>query len=91
MTLTRLAVGLEPLNALDVAHIVRPDPSARANESWVPRWPRTRGTIKQNKELPERSDRLTKKSSRRRNSTRLEVGIFSSLTHGPELASAVSH
>ena len=30
MTLTRLAVGLEPLNALDVAHIVRPDPSARA-------------------------------------------------------------
>src|SRR6266404_4641130 len=32
-------------------------------EIWVPRWPRTRGTIKQNKEPAERSDRLTGKSS----------------------------
>ena len=72
---------------LSMSHIVRPDSSAHAHEIWVPRWSRTRGTIKQNKELPERSDRLTKKSSRRRNSTRLEVGIFSSLTHAPEVAS----
>src|SRR5947207_12885294 len=51
MTLTRLAVGLEPSNALDAAHRSPRSIPPQRNEGWVPRWTRTRESIKQNKEL----------------------------------------
>ena len=55
MTLTRLAVGLEPSNAPDAAHRSPRSISPKRNEGWVPRWTRTRESIKQNKELTEYS------------------------------------
>src|SRR5438045_3831214 len=62
MTLTRLAVGLEPSNAPDAAHRSPRSISLKRNEGWVPRWPRTRGSIKQNKELTEYSSVLFHRS-----------------------------
>src|SRR5437773_11528737 len=51
MLLTRLAVGLEPLNALDAAHAsARSAPLSRA-EFGSPVGPATRRPIKRNKEL----------------------------------------
>src|SRR5713101_7039124 len=56
MTLTRLAVGLEPSNALDAAASFAPIHSGGCrSRNWVPRWIRTRESIKQNKELAEYS------------------------------------
>lgn len=51
MMLTRLAVGLEPLNALDAAHrSPRSIPHSRT-EVGFPAGPATRRSIKRNKEL----------------------------------------
>ena len=56
MVLTRLAVGLEPLNAVDAAHR-SPDPrQPQAGRNLVPPVrPATRRPIKRNKELSKRS------------------------------------
>ncbi len=69
---------------LSRSHLVRPDPSARADENWVPRWPDPIGAIKQNKELPQGSDCLTAKSSRGQVG---QSGIAGSLTCGLEVVS----
>ncbi len=63
MTLTRLAVGLEPSNALDAAASFAPiHPGSCRTRSWVPRWIRTRESIKQNKELAEYSGASSRRS-----------------------------
>jgi len=51
MMLTRLAVGLEPLNALDAAHRAPRSLSLSRKRNWFPRYARTGRAIKQNKEL----------------------------------------
>jgi len=52
MMLTRLAVGLEPLNALDAAHrSPRSAPLLARSEFGSPVGPATRRSIKRNKEL----------------------------------------
>src|SRR5947199_10693085 len=57
MLLTRLAVGLEPLNALDAAHrSPRSAPLLPRSEFGSPVGPATRRSIKRNKELAEPSD-----------------------------------
>jgi hypothetical protein len=63
MMLTRLAVGLEPLNTLDAAH--RSPRFARNSRAEVgfPVEPATHRLIKRNKELAEASDRETNPSS----------------------------
>jgi len=62
MMLTRLAVGLEPLNALDAAH--RSPRSVSGIGS--PAEPVTRWSIKRNKELSELSNFRPNESSRTR-------------------------
>src|SRR2546422_5355688 len=53
MMLTRLAVGLEPLNALDAAHrSPRSAPRLARSEFGSPVGPATHRSIKRNKELP---------------------------------------
>ncbi|PYI59253.1 MAG: hypothetical protein DME31_07655 [Verrucomicrobia bacterium] len=52
MMLTRLAVGLEPLNALDAAHRSPRSNSLSRAEFGSPVGPATRRSIKRNKELP---------------------------------------
>jgi hypothetical protein len=63
MMLTRLAVGLEPLNALDAAH--RSPRSFRhfPDEIGSPVKPATRRLIERNKELPEISKRKIEASN----------------------------
>jgi len=51
MMLTRLAVGLEPLNALDAAHR-SPRSSRLGGTELVPPLTRSSRIIKRNKELP---------------------------------------
>src|SRR6266478_3878049 len=58
MLLTRLAVGLEPLNAPDAAHrSPRSAPLLARSEFGSPVGPATRRSIKRNKELTEASNR----------------------------------
>jgi hypothetical protein len=52
MLLTRLAVGLEPLNALDAAHRSPRSAPVSAAEVGFPVEPATRRFIKRNKEPP---------------------------------------
>src|SRR5947199_3033210 len=64
MMLTRLAVGLEPLNALDAAHrSPRSAPLLARSEFGSPVGPATRRSIKRNKELAKSSDWQTRQSS----------------------------
>jgi hypothetical protein len=53
MLLTRLAVGLEPLNALDAAHRSPRSAPGSVAEVGSPVEPATRRSIKRNKEPPE--------------------------------------
>src|SRR6266478_8042022 len=64
MLLTRLAVGLEPLNAPDAAHrSPRSAPLLARSEFGSPVGPATRRSIKRNKELAKSSDREMRQSS----------------------------
>ena len=57
---TRLAVGLEPLNALDAAHRSPRSLPLSRKRNWFPRYARISRAIKQNKEL---SNLLSEKSA----------------------------
>src|SRR5207249_4502345 len=64
MMQTRLAVGLEPSNALDAAHrSPRSAPLLARSEFGSPVGPATRRSIKRNKELAKSSDWQTRQSS----------------------------
>src|SRR5439155_20841288 len=64
MMLTRLPVGLEPLNALDAAHrSPRSAPLLARSEFGSPVGPATRRSIKRNKELAKSSGRKMRQSS----------------------------
>src|SRR5207248_6067503 len=64
---------LEPSNAPDAAHRSPRSISPKRNEGWVPRWTRTRESIKQNKELAGYSGVLFHRS--RNLARRLPFGI----------------